>query len=92
MKMKLKERDTSTPSQLVEALRNIWVHDIDRDYSKRLSDSIPKRIKAILKAHGGHTKALKYRSKVFSSFFAFFRILFVGTVFLIGIPDVKLIV
>lgn len=56
MKLKLQEKNTSTPQQLVEALRDIWVHNIDLDYCRSLSDSMPKRIAAILKAHGGHTK------------------------------------
>jgi len=56
MKLKLQERDTSTLPCLVEALRDIWVHDIHVDYCRRLSDSMPRHIKAILKARGGHTK------------------------------------
>uniref|UniRef100_A0A0P4VZQ3 Tc1-like transposase DDE domain-containing protein n=1 Tax=Scylla olivacea TaxID=85551 RepID=A0A0P4VZQ3_SCYOL len=55
MKLKLQERDTSTLSTWLKH-SDIWVHDTKVDYCKTQLDSMPRHTKAIVKAHGGHSK------------------------------------
>ena len=49
--------------QLLGALETAWEH-IDPEYLKNLVESIPRRLEAVLKAKGGHTKYWKLKNKV----------------------------
>jgi len=55
-KMKLQKMDTSSNPKLQSAIKSMWLKDMDRDYCKRLVHSMPRRIRAVLKAKGNMTK------------------------------------
>lgn len=55
MKRKLGKLPLSSVDSLVENIRTLWA-DVDPEYFKRLSDSMPKRVNAVLKAKGNMTK------------------------------------
>ena len=56
MKKKVALRSPSTYEELVNFIKEVWTQEITDDYCKRLVDSMPNRISAVLKAHGGTTK------------------------------------
>ena len=56
-KKRLAERDCSTKNRLIEATIQIWYHDEEiKNICKKLIDSMPNRVKCVLKTKGGHTK------------------------------------
>jgi transposase len=57
MKRRLKGDSTITSStKQVEAIKNIWIKEMDSQYFKNLADSIPKRIQWIIEHNGDMTK------------------------------------
>ena len=55
MKRKLGKLPVSSVDSLVEKIRMLWA-DVDPQYLKKLSDSMPKRVSAVLKVKGNMTK------------------------------------
>jgi hypothetical protein len=57
MKLKLKNNKeiTSLP-QLIQAVKMMWVTDMNLDYFKKLASSMPNRLKLIIKSKGDMTK------------------------------------
>ena len=41
-----------TKTELISAIIKVWTHEISNDVLRDLSESMPKRIKAVLKAKG----------------------------------------
>lgn len=56
MKRKLKNFETISVPLLTEAMRKTWKDDLNVNYFKKLSASLPKRIKMVIKAKAGVTK------------------------------------
>ena len=56
MKKKLETMDSSRVPCLVTSLKELWMNHLPLDYCKKLSESMCRRVKAVLKARGGHTK------------------------------------
>jgi hypothetical protein len=56
MKQKLKNNKeiTSLP-KLIQAVKMMWVTDINQDYFKKLASSMPKRLKLVIKSKGDMT-------------------------------------
>ena len=53
-----RERNKGQPKskeELWEVLKEAW-YNIPEDYFRKLQDSLPKRVKDVLSAKGGHTK------------------------------------
>ncbi len=55
MKNKLTTEDISSVPKLRENLLKMWKQDISRDYLASLSNSMPRRIEAVIKNHGDMT-------------------------------------
>ena len=60
------EKQPKSGEELWAVLQNAW-NNIPADVQQKLQDSIPKRIQAVLKQKGGHTKysMLKYITDAF---------------------------
>lgn len=56
MKRKMENYDTSSLPRLEEALHEMWTHDLDWSYFKKLSSSMPRRLQEVIKAKGGVIK------------------------------------
>jgi transposase len=56
MKGKLKDKDVSSVPKLINEIKMLWTTKISREYFKKLSDSMPTRIKKVLAAKGECTK------------------------------------
>ncbi len=56
MKNKLRTQDISSVPKLKEAILKMWTQDICTEYLSSLSNSMPKRIEAVIKNHGNMTK------------------------------------
>jgi transposase len=56
MKTKLKSHDISSFLKLKEAILKMWTQDMSQKYLRTLSDSMPRRIKVVIKARGDMTK------------------------------------
>ena len=56
IKRKLSSKTLKTKEELKEAVLYIWNNEITLDFIKKLYESIPKRVKACLKAKGGSTR------------------------------------
>jgi transposase len=56
MKNKLRTQDISSVPKLKEAILKLWTQDISTEYLSSLSNSMPKRIEAVIKNHGDMTK------------------------------------
>jgi hypothetical protein len=54
-RVRTRERQPRNITELWEALNEEWV-GIPQDYIDKLFDSVPRRVEALLKAKGGHTK------------------------------------
>lgn len=55
MKSELKGKDTSTVERLKETILQLW-RGIDSSYFDKLATSMPRRIQAVINAHGDNTK------------------------------------
>ena len=56
VKEKVAQRNPSSSSSLIEAIRNVWVTEVTPELLKCLVMSMPARIQACLAVHGRHTK------------------------------------
>ena len=56
MKNKVCSKHSMSLIELKDEIKKCWVHDMPLDYWKKLSDSMPRRIKAVIKARGYMTK------------------------------------
>ena len=56
LKNKVAEKQPSSAGALNHAIKEVWVKEISRDYCEKLICSMPKRIHAVIKNKGGHTK------------------------------------
>ena len=56
MKNKVSEKQPLSGAELVKAIKEVWVKEIFKEYCQSLIESMPRRIKAMIKNRGGHTK------------------------------------
>ena len=56
MKNKVSEKQPLSGAELVKPIKEVWVKEIFKDYCQSLIESMPRRIKAVIKNRGGHTK------------------------------------
>lgn len=56
MKGKLKGKDINSVPKLLVEIKKLWTMGIPKDYCMRLSNSMPRRIQAVIKAKGYATK------------------------------------
>ena len=56
LKNKVSEKQPSSATELVEAIKNVWCTEISKDYCESLISSMPNRIAAVIKNKGGATK------------------------------------
>jgi len=56
MKRKVEEKHPSSIDSLKSAIKEVWIKDITNEYCQELTDSIPRRLAAIIKNRGGTTK------------------------------------
>ena len=50
------EKQPSSGKALTETIKEVWVKKISREYCMSLIASMPRRLEAIVKVQGGHTK------------------------------------
>ena len=50
------EKQPLSGAEWVKAIKEVWVKEISKKYCQSLIESMPKRIKAVIKNRGGHTK------------------------------------
>ena len=55
MKNKVSEKQPTSDAKLVKIIKEVWVKEISKEYCQSLSDSMPRRIEAVIK-NKGHTK------------------------------------
>ena len=56
-KKRLRQFDCTTKTKLIEAVIQTWFHDIEIEaICEKLIHSMPKRVKLVIKAKGGHIK------------------------------------
>ena len=56
MKNKVSEKQPTSGAELVKVIKEVWVKEISKEYCQSLIDSMPRRIEAVIKNKGGHTK------------------------------------
>ena len=56
LKNKVSEKQPTNAKSLVTAIKEIRTKEISAEYCKKLIDSTPQRIKAVVRNRGGHTK------------------------------------
>jgi hypothetical protein len=56
MKNMVAKKDVGSAHKLSEAIKQVWVTELTDEYLKKLSDSIPERLKAVFAAKGDTTK------------------------------------
>ena len=56
MRNKVSEKQPLSGAELVKAIKEVRVKEILKEYCQRLIESMPRRIKAVIKNGGGHTK------------------------------------
>ena len=56
MKNKVSEKQPLSGSELVKAIKEVWVKEISKEHCQRLIKSMPRGIKAVIKNRGGRTK------------------------------------
>ena len=56
MKNKVSEKQPTSGAELVKVIKEDWVKEISKEYCQSLIDSMPRRIEAVIKNKGGHTK------------------------------------
>jgi hypothetical protein len=56
MKKLLKKKDISSVPKLITAIKELWTMELSTDCLKKLSDSIPGRLKMVIAARGDMTK------------------------------------
>ena len=48
--------DTSSIPKLQDAIMNVWVQDMTPEYFRKLVESMPRRLEAVIDAGGNTTK------------------------------------
>lgn len=71
MKLRLQEKDTLSIPLLIDALRDLWIHGIDPEQYRKLSNTTPQHIQAVLKARGDYTKCWSISNNRFFLFLFF---------------------
>ena len=56
MKNEVSEKQPLIGAELVKAIKEVWVKEISKEYCQSLIESMPRRIKAVIKNREGHTK------------------------------------
>ena len=56
LKNKVPEKQPTNAKSLVTTIKEIWTKKISAEYCKKLKDSMPQRIEAVLKSRGGDPK------------------------------------
>ena len=56
LKNKVSEKQPTNTKSLVTAIKEIWTKEISAEYCKKLIDSMPQRIEAVLISRRRHTK------------------------------------
>ena len=56
MKTKVTEKKPSNLNELQQAIKKVWVTEISAEYCYNLLSSMPRRIQAVIKNKGGHSK------------------------------------
>jgi transposase len=56
MKNKLKEKAITSVPTLEQEIKMMWIKDISKDYFKKLTDSMPERIRLVIEHNGEMTK------------------------------------
>jgi transposase len=56
MKNMVAKKDVGSVHKLSEAIKQVWVTELTPEYLKKLSDSMPDRLKGVLAAKGDTTK------------------------------------
>ena len=56
MKNKVSEKQPTSGAELVKVIKEVWVKEISKEYCQSLIDSMPRKIEAVIKNKGGHTK------------------------------------
>lgn len=56
MKVKVAEKAPTSMDDLLQKIREVWVSEITPQYCRRLAESMPRRIKAVLENKGHHIK------------------------------------
>ena len=69
MKDLVAEKQPSSGKALTETIKEVWVKKISREYCMSLIASMPRRLKAVVKVQGGHTKY--WNLKLFYNFVYF---------------------
>ena len=53
---KVADKQPSSIESLNEAIKEVWIKEISAEYCNNLILSMPRRIQAVIKSKGGHTK------------------------------------
>ena len=56
MKDLVAEKQSSSGKALINTIKEVWVNEISTDYCISLTASMPRRLQAVIKVQGGHTK------------------------------------
>ena len=56
MKNKVSEKQPTSGAELVKVIKEVRVKEISKEYCQSLIDGMPRRIEAVIKNKGGHTK------------------------------------
>ena len=56
IKNKVSEKQPLSGAELVKAIKEAWLKEISKDYCQSLIESMPRRIKVVIKNREGHTK------------------------------------
>ena len=56
MKDQLQEKKVTSVKNLIEEIKRLWCLATPRDYLRNLSDSMPRRLQAVIDAGGEMTK------------------------------------
>jgi len=54
MKRKIREKEPRSLNDLKKTIEEVWFTDISRDYLQALYDSMPGRLKDVIRAKGRH--------------------------------------
>ena len=56
MSAKIKKEKPKSMLELMKTIEKVWFEDITTEYLEALYDSMPNRVKCVIKAKGGTTK------------------------------------
>lgn len=56
LKLKIAKKNSRMKEEFKSAIKDSWKNDISLEYCRNLISSMPRRIEAVIKARGGHTK------------------------------------